>query len=145
MLKPGACAYFGFYCPFWVHKLKIGFRLKFGWPRSKCGWTGPDQWTKWTNGPMDQWTDGPNPKTGWTDGPMVDRGAMPHYSFACGPIHHGDSVMTKKHFVELAKAISAIMDQHARLQAASAVAGVASKLNPRVDAQRFFAACGVNP
>lgn len=51
--------------------------------------------------------------------------------------------MTKKHFVELAKAISAIMDQHARLQAASAVAGVASKLNPRFDAQRFFQACGV--
>ena len=52
--------------------------------------------------------------------------------------------MTKKHFVELAKAISAIADPHARLQAASAVAGVASKLNPRFDADRFFAACGVS-
>ena len=51
--------------------------------------------------------------------------------------------MTKKHFTELAKAISAIMDQNARLQAASAVAGVASKLNPRFDADRFFTACGV--
>lgn len=51
--------------------------------------------------------------------------------------------MTKKHFIELAKAISAIMDEHARLQAASAVAGVASQMNPRFDTQRFFAACGV--
>jgi hypothetical protein len=58
-------------------------------------------------------------------------------------ISAGDSQMTKKHFEELAKAINAIMDQNARLQAASAVAGVAGKLNPRFDAQRFFQACGV--
>jgi hypothetical protein len=58
-------------------------------------------------------------------------------------ISAGDSQMTKKHFIELAKAISAIMDEHARLQAASAVAGVASQMNPRFDTQRFFAACGV--
>ena len=51
--------------------------------------------------------------------------------------------MTKKHFIELAKAISAIADPHARLQAASAVAGAASKLNSRFDADRFFSACGV--
>jgi hypothetical protein len=56
----------------------------------------------------------------------------------------GELKMTKKHFVELAKAINAIADLHARLQAASAVAGVASKLNPRFDADRFFAACGVS-
>lgn len=53
-------------------------------------------------------------------------------------------MMTKKHFIELAKAINAIADAHARLQAASAVAGVASKLNPRFDTQRFFQACGVS-
>lgn len=55
----------------------------------------------------------------------------------------GDFAMTKKHFIELAKAISAIANPHARLQAASAVAGVASKLNSRFDADRFFSACGV--
>ena len=52
--------------------------------------------------------------------------------------------MTKKHFVELAAAINAIMDPHARLQAAVAVAGVAIKVNPRFDTQRFFDACGVS-
>jgi len=51
--------------------------------------------------------------------------------------------MSKKHFESLAKYIRVIMDPHARLQAAVAVANACSESNPRFDTQRFFDACGV--
>ena len=51
--------------------------------------------------------------------------------------------MSKKHFESLAKYVRAIMDPHARLQAAAAVASACAESNPRFDTQRFFDACGV--
>lgn len=51
--------------------------------------------------------------------------------------------MTKKHFIEFAKAISEIEDRDARKRVANVIAVVAAKMNPRFDAQKFFAACGV--
>ena len=51
--------------------------------------------------------------------------------------------MSKKHFELLAKYISSIMSDHARLQAAVAVASACAEANPRFDTDRFFAACGV--
>ena len=52
-------------------------------------------------------------------------------------------VMSKKHFESLAKYVRAIMDPHARLQAACAVASSCAEMNPRFDTQKFFEACGV--
>ena len=51
--------------------------------------------------------------------------------------------MSKKHFESLAKYVRAIMDPHARFQAAAAVASACAESNPRFDTQRFFDACGV--
>jgi len=51
--------------------------------------------------------------------------------------------MTKKHFEALADSIRGILDPHARLQAAVAVASAALKFNKRFDCDRFYAACGV--
>ena len=51
--------------------------------------------------------------------------------------------MSKKHFESLAKYIRVILDPHARLQAAVAVANACVESNPRFDTQRFFDACGV--
>lgn len=51
--------------------------------------------------------------------------------------------MTRKHFQVLADYIRAIMDPHVRLNAATAVASACKELNPRFDADRFYAACGV--
>jgi hypothetical protein len=51
--------------------------------------------------------------------------------------------MSKKHFESLAKYVRAIMDPHARLQAACAVASACAEANPRFDTQKFFDACGV--
>lgn len=51
--------------------------------------------------------------------------------------------MSRKHFEALAKYISGIMDSHARLQAAIAVASACAEANPRFDTQKFFNACGV--
>ena len=51
--------------------------------------------------------------------------------------------MSKKHFELMAKYIRSIMDSHARLQAAVAVASACAEANPRFDTQKFFNACGV--
>ena len=51
--------------------------------------------------------------------------------------------MSKKHFEALAKHIRLIMDKHARLNAAVAVAAACTEANPRFDSQRFFEACEV--
>lgn len=51
--------------------------------------------------------------------------------------------MTKKHFEALAKHIRMILDPHARLNAAIAVAAACQKANPRFDFERFYVACGV--
>lgn len=51
--------------------------------------------------------------------------------------------MSKKHFKLLAEYITMIMDPHARLQAAVAVASACKHANDRFDEQRFFAACGI--
>jgi len=53
--------------------------------------------------------------------------------------------MTKKHFELLARYIDAILDPHARLQAATAVASACREANSRFDMDRFFYACGVGP
>ena len=53
--------------------------------------------------------------------------------------------MSKKHFELLARYIDAILDPHARLQAAVAVASACREANPRFDTDRFFYACGVGP
>jgi hypothetical protein len=49
--------------------------------------------------------------------------------------------MSKKHFELLAKYINSIMDPHARLQAAIAVASACKEANQRFDQDRFFSAC----
>jgi hypothetical protein len=46
--------------------------------------------------------------------------------------------MSKKHFELLAKYINSIMDPHARLQAAVAVASACKEANQRFDQDRFF-------
>lgn len=51
--------------------------------------------------------------------------------------------MSRKHFELLAQYISSIMDPHARLQAAVAVASACKVANPRFDQDRFFGACGI--
>ena len=51
--------------------------------------------------------------------------------------------MSKKHFELLAKYIDSIMDPHARLQAAVAVASACKEANSRFDCDRFFAACNI--
>jgi hypothetical protein len=51
--------------------------------------------------------------------------------------------MTKKHFETIAKHIRTIMDPHARLNAAVAVAAACYEVNPKFDYNRFYAACGV--
>jgi len=51
--------------------------------------------------------------------------------------------MSKKHFELLAKNINSIMDPHARLQAAIAVASACKQANQRFDQDRFFAACNI--
>ncbi len=51
--------------------------------------------------------------------------------------------MSRKHFEALAKYIRGIMDSHARLQAAVAVASACAEANPRFDTEKFFIACGV--
>jgi hypothetical protein len=51
--------------------------------------------------------------------------------------------MSKKHFELLAQYITCIMDPHARLQAAIAVASACKKANSRFDCDRFFAACNI--
>ena len=51
--------------------------------------------------------------------------------------------MSKKHFELMAKYIRGIMDSHARLQAAVAVASACAEANPRFDTEKFFNACGV--
>ena len=53
--------------------------------------------------------------------------------------------MSKKHFELLAKYIDSILDPHARLQAATAVASACREANSRFDTDRFFYACGVGP
>lgn len=51
--------------------------------------------------------------------------------------------MSRKHFEALAKYIRGIMDSHARLQAAVAVASACAEANPRFDTDKFYKACGV--
>ena len=53
--------------------------------------------------------------------------------------------MSRKHFELLARYIDAILDPHARLQAAVAVASACKEANSRFDLDRFFYACGVGP
>ena len=53
--------------------------------------------------------------------------------------------MSRKHFELLAKYIDSILDPHARLQAAVAVASACREANSRFDSDRFFWACGVGP
>ena len=51
--------------------------------------------------------------------------------------------MSKKHFELLAMYINSIMDPHARLQAAVAVASACKVANERFDQDRFFRACNI--
>lgn len=51
--------------------------------------------------------------------------------------------MSKKHFQTLADSIRNILDPHVRLNAAVAVAGACAKMNPKFNADRFYAACGI--
>ena len=51
--------------------------------------------------------------------------------------------MTRKHFQVLAENIRTILDPHVRLNAAVAVATACQQMNPRFDADLFYAACGV--
>ena len=51
--------------------------------------------------------------------------------------------MSKKHFELLAKYINSIMDPHARLQAATAVASACKQANSRFDPDKFFKACNI--
>ena len=51
--------------------------------------------------------------------------------------------MTKRHFQILAEHIRMIMDPHARLNAAVAVAAACKATNPNFKADRFYEACGV--
>ena len=51
--------------------------------------------------------------------------------------------MTRKHFQVLADSIRTILDPHVRLNAAVAVASACKQMNPRFNADRFYAACGV--
>jgi len=51
--------------------------------------------------------------------------------------------MSQKHFELLARYISSILDSHARLQAAVAVASACKEANSRFDTNRFFAACNI--
>ena len=51
--------------------------------------------------------------------------------------------MSKKHFELLTKHIDCILDPHARLQAAIAVASACKEANSRFDCDRFFAACNI--
>ena len=51
--------------------------------------------------------------------------------------------MSRKNFEALAKYIRGIMDSHARLQAAVAVASACAEANSRFDTDKFFKACGV--
>ena len=51
--------------------------------------------------------------------------------------------MSKKHFELLAQYINSIMDSHARLQAATAVASACKVANPRFDVDKFYSACNV--
>jgi hypothetical protein len=51
--------------------------------------------------------------------------------------------MSKKHFELLAKYINSIMDPHARLQAAAAVASACKEANSRFDTDRFYKACNI--
>ena len=53
--------------------------------------------------------------------------------------------MSKKHFELLARYIDSIMDPHARLQAAVAVASACKEANSRFDTDRLFYAFGVAP
>jgi len=51
--------------------------------------------------------------------------------------------MSKKHFVAMAREISAMPNMAQRLATAIAFAKVASQANPRFDQARFLDACGV--
>ena len=51
--------------------------------------------------------------------------------------------MSKKHFELLAKYINSIMDPHARLQAAVAVASACAEANDAFNIDKFYKACGV--
>ena len=51
--------------------------------------------------------------------------------------------MSRKHFVALVKYINAIMDPHARLQAACAVSSACQETNSNFDVDRFFKACNI--
>ena len=51
--------------------------------------------------------------------------------------------MSRKHFRSLAKYIRGIMDPHARLQAAIAVASACAEANVAFDINKFYEACGV--
>lgn len=69
---------------------------------------------------------------------------MTHPAFAHPvPNLFGVCNMSRKHFESLAKYVRAIMDPHARLQAACAVASACAEANPRFDTQKFFDACGI--
>lgn len=51
--------------------------------------------------------------------------------------------MSRKHFELLAQYISSILDPHARLQAAVAVASACKAANSRFDSDCFFSRCGI--
>lgn len=51
--------------------------------------------------------------------------------------------MSHKHSKLLAKYIDSILDPHARLQVAAAVASASGEINSRFDLDRFFYTCGV--
>jgi hypothetical protein len=53
--------------------------------------------------------------------------------------------MSRKHFVQLARAVASIVDPVNRRQVAELLADVCAAANPRFNRSRFFAACGVLP
>ena len=60
-----------------------------------------------------------------------------------GTISREQFTMTRKHFIELAMALSWIRDETERSRIAAAVADVCSKSNPRFDRSKFLSSVGV--
>lgn len=52
-------------------------------------------------------------------------------------------MFTRRHFVQIAEALAKIKNVDNRRQAAAAMAAIFTGSNPRFDAGRFLAACGL--
>ena len=51
--------------------------------------------------------------------------------------------MSRKHFIQLARAVAAISDLVERRKVAELLADVCAAANPRFNRSRFYSACGV--